>query len=707
MPQIYLCFLWHMHQPFYKDLASGEYKLPWTRMHALKDYYGMARILEEFPRIRQTFNLVPSMMAQVAEYASGEAHDPFLELALKPAEGLNDAERAFLLRHSFYSDPQQMIYRYQRYGELFHSVREQRGVGSRMLFGVQEFRDLQMWSQLAWFDEEVRTGDPEIREWFERGRNFTVADQRRMGEKQREIIGNVLPEYQKLAASGQIEISTTPYYHPILPLICDSNIASVSHPNVPLPPRFRYPQDARRQLSLAREYIAKNFGVAPAGLWPSEGSVSDEALSIAAELGFEWAATDSGVLNRTVGRTVAVEGLYRPYRWKQQNRKLNLIFRDHFLSDLIGFVYAKMDAAAAAEDFLHRIRENCSEILRSGRDALVPIILDGENAWEYYHQNGRPFLRELYRRISDDSRLNAVTASEAFRLLSPEPLGHIFPGSWINANFDVWIGAEEDNQAWTQLLRARQTFDSAAGVSEEQRSVAFEELLIAEGSDWCWWYGPEHDSANRTEFDQLFRSHLANVYRFLNLSPPEELSRPILRVSLPEVQVDSSGPIRPVIDGEVTSYFEWMGAGVYHVDGRSGSMHGKKFVIQEVQFGSDGANLYVRVDFLPGYERELSTMEARITAESLDGQRTSRATIGFAQGAAKATDLTLADPAAGTFQCAFVRVLEVGISLAALGISPGCGLQFQLSLWQGGLPIDAAPQQGWLKMRTTDPADLA
>ena len=252
MARIYLCFLWHMHQPFYKDLISGEYKLPWTRMHALKDYYGMVRILEEFPQVHQTFNLVPSMMAQLEEYAAGTAADPFLQMALKPAESLSDADREFLLRHSFYSDPQRIIYRYPRYGELFDAWQTQKNAGSRSLFGVQEFRDLQMWSQLAWFDEEFQKHDPEVAEWVRRGRNFTVADQRRMGEKQRDIVGRVLPEYQKLAASGQIEISTTPYYHPILPLLCDSNIAGVSHPGVPLPPRFRYPQDARRQLPRGR-----------------------------------------------------------------------------------------------------------------------------------------------------------------------------------------------------------------------------------------------------------------------------------------------------------------------------------------------------------------------------------------------------------------------------------------------------------------------
>jgi alpha-amylase/alpha-mannosidase (GH57 family) len=701
MAQIYLCFLWHMHQPFYKDLASGEYKLPWTRMHALKDYYGMVRVLEEFPQVRQTFNLVPSMMAQVAEYASGEAVDPFLQAALKPAEELTDGDREFLLRHSFYSDPQHMIYRYPRYGELFEAWQRQKNSGARVLFGAQDFRDLQMWSQLSWFDEEYQVQDREVREWIARGRGFTLADQRRMGEKQREIVSQVLPIYRRLAGTGQIEISTTPYYHPILPLLCDSNIASVSHPNVPLPERFRYPGDARLQLARAREYCTHSFGTTPVGLWPSEGSVSDETFSLAAELGFEWAATDSGVLNRTLAQAVPVEGLYRPYQWRQGGRSMSVLFRDHFMSDLIGFVYSRMEAAAAAEDFLRRIHDNCAGLVGAGRDALVPIILDGENAWEYYDQNGRPFLRELYRRISQDGRMRAVTVSEALRLMAPQPLDHIFPGSWIGANFDVWIGAEEDNQAWTQLLRARQTFDAAIGATDEQRRMALEELLIAEGSDWCWWYGPEHDSANRPEFDQLYRNHLANVYRFLNLSPPEELSRPILRLMAPEVLVQPSGPIRPRIDGEVTSYFEWLGAGVYRVDERSGSMHGKKFVIQEVQFGSDGASFYVRMDFHSGYLRELSGMEARLTLESLNGAPATHVTVDLTEGAHLRSKL---DPPA---EAVLGRVLEVRIPLAAAKVAPGAGLRFQFSLWQGGLPIDAVPQQGWIEMKTTDPVEMA
>ncbi|HTP32600.1 MAG TPA: glycoside hydrolase family 57 protein [Candidatus Acidoferrales bacterium] len=690
MSQIYLCFLWHMHQPFYKDLGTGEYRLPWTRMHALKDYYGMARILEEFPAVKQTFNLVPSMMVQVEEYASGEAHDPFLELALKPAESLTDAEKELLLKHSFYSDPSRMIYRYPRYGQLFDSRNSQYAAHARTLFGPQEFRDLQMWSQLAWFDEEFQEQDPVVREWVSRGRDFSPADLHRMGEKQREIVGRVLPQYARLAASGQIEISTTPYYHPILPLLCDSQIASVAHPNVPLPPRFRYPGDAHKQLQLAREYVEGHFGVAPVGLWPSEGSVSDEVLAIASELGFEWAATDSGVLNRTRDRAVSVEGLYRPYEWRQHDCVMRVIFRDHYMSDLIGFVYSKMEAGQAAGDFLHRIHENCCGILARGADALVPIILDGENAWEYYHHNGRPFLRELYRRISEDGGVQAVTVSEALRLMAPEPLDHIFPGSWINANFDVWIGAEEDNNAWTQLLRARATYDAATGVPEERRRMAFEELLIAEGSDWCWWYGPEHDSANRTEFDQLYRSHLANVYRFLSLAPPEELSRPILRTVAPDIRLDPTGPIHPVIDGEVTSYFEWLGAGVCRVDDRSGAMHGSRPTVREVHFGTDGHSLFLRVDFHPG--TEVAGLEARLTVQGVDGSAPVQSTIRL-QGEGLSAPPPLA--------CAFKSVLEVGCPLSAAQADSG-SVRFQLSIWKNGLPVDAVPRAGWVEVRTAD-----
>lgn len=692
MPKIYLCFLWHMHQPFYKDLASGEYRLPWTRLHALKDYYGMARILEDFPRVKQTFNLVPSMLVQIEEYASGEARDPFLDCALKPAENLTADEQAFILRNFFMANVGRMISRYPRYAELYaaHNAQSASRDG-RGVFGPREFRDLQVLSQLAWFDEEFQEHDPEVRALVEKARNFSHDDQAIVGRKQREICAHVIPEYRKLAESGQIEISTTPFYHPILPLLCDSEIASVAHPYVPLPPRFCYPDDARTQLEMARDYVKKTFGVAPVGLWPSEGSVSDHVLELAAAVGFEWAATDNGVLDRTLRRAATPDVTYRPYLWSQRDRHIRMIFRDHVLSDLIGFVYSGMGAADAAQDFLNRIHDNCRSILGSGRDALVPIILDGENAWEYYDRNGRPFFRELYSRIQNDQSLEAITVREAFERVPPEPLTHIFPGSWINANFDVWIGAEEDNKSWRLLLDARKALEAAEAaqnVSADRLRRAREEIFISEGSDWNWWYGPEHETANAVEFDQIYREHLANVYRALGIPTPPELSLPILKIWREEPVTPPLGPITPKINGIVDSYFEWLGAGLYRVDQRAGSMHGKRALVSEVRFGGDGKNLYIRIDFAED-AASIEGLEVFADVPGSNGTPVRKITVQIKHGAAVAKDSGARDSGG---EAAFKDVMEISFP------SQEDSARVRLSFWQDGLPIEAIPPQDYLQI---------
>jgi alpha-amylase/alpha-mannosidase (GH57 family) len=633
-----------MHQPFYKDLWTGEYKLPWTRLHALKDYAGMVEILGEFPHIHQTFNLVPSMLAQIEEYAEGQASDPFLDCALEPAEELTEAQRNFILKYFFQVHVERIMSRYPRYRELYEK-REQR-------FSVQELRDLQIFSQIAWFDEDLLGRDGELKALIRKGQDFSREDQATVARKESEALKRVLPVYREYAAKGQIEISTTPFYHPILPLLCDSDIARVPHPGVPLPTRFQYPGDAKVQLERSRSYIEEKFGVSPKGLWPSEGSVSDDALALAAECGFTWSATDNGVLARTLGHGAGAYETYRAYCWKQRGLEMRMLFRDHYLSDLIGFTYSRMGAAEAAEHFLHQIRQNAA-----GREALVPIILDGENAWEWFEANGRPFLRELYRRISEDAGFEALTVSEALGKFQAEPLLGIFPGSWINANFDVWIGAEEDNQAWEYLLAARRAYDGAKDVPEDKRALAYEELLIAEGSDWNWWYGPEHGSENRPEFDQLYRDHLKNVYRALGLESPRELSRPILKGfgegEHHDVPVNS---IHPTMDGEVTSHFEWLGAGRYRPDPRSGAMHGGSGGAQEMFYGVDDANLYIR----------------------LDGADGDSFTVEFETGAAKA-------------EVARGRIVEMK--------APKAGKQFRVVVRKEGLVTGVLPGQGWIEVK--------
>lgn len=702
MPHIHVCFLWHMHQPYYKDLVTGEYKLPWTRMHALKDYYGMVKILDEFPEIHQTFNLVPSMLAQIEEYASGLAVDPFLRAALKPADELTQSDQEFILHYFFQANPSRMIARYKRYTEL-HDAWQASGrswARARRFFDTRAFRDLQVLSQLSWFDEEFLTHDPLVRSLVAKERDYSYEDQKALGARQTEICGKIIPVYREFAAKGQIELSTTPFYHPILPLICDTNVADIAHPYVPLPPRFRYPQDAREQLDLACRYMKQKIGKAPAGLWPSEGSVSDEVLHLAAEAGFRWFSTDNGVLGRTLGVTPDPQNTYRPYKWKQGGHEIYGLFRDHYLSDLVGFVYSRMGAEEAATHFLDRIRENCRPILARGEDALVPIFLDGENAWEYYHESGREFLRELYRRITEDPVMQAPTITEALDRIPARDIDHIFPGSWINANFDVWIGAEEDNRSWEYLLKARQTYEQVKNspaweqIPEEKRRLAHEELLIAEGSDWNWWYGPEHDSANRPDFDQLYRSHLANIYTLLNLSPPDELSRPILKLTVATEQDPPTGPVKATIDGEVTSYFEWLGAGIYRVDHRSGAMHGQRFFVQELRFGSDGHNLFLRLDFVDGAASP--DTEIRLTVEPADHS---------AQPVTRAMSLSGSEESEQGVECAYGRVCEIRASLPAFHVAAGHDLRFQLSLWQNGLPMEALPAQGWIELSTAEPTD--
>ncbi len=596
---------------------------------------------------------------------------------------MTEAEITLILHYFFQANPIHLIGRYPRYAELHDAWKAaDRNVRRALrVFNAKALRDLQVLSQLAWFEEEYLANDPEVKGLVKKGKGYSLEDQALVGSKQIEILQRVIPTYREFAQSGQIEVSATPFYHPILPLLCDSNIAHEANPHVPLPSRFRFPQDARQHLERSMAYVESKMGRKPAGLWPSEGSVSDEALTIAADTGYKWAASDNGVLAKTLGRGADPSTTYRHYRWMRDGRELSMIFRDHYLSDLVGFVYSRMDAGAAAADFLDRIQANCQHLLRQGRDALVPIILDGENAWEHYYLNGRPFLRELYRRIGERANMQAVTVSEGLSLVEDDRLDHVAPGSWIGANFDVWIGFDEDNRAWEHLLQAREAFERCARTElpAEDYALAKEELMIAEGSDWCWWYGPHHHSENRVEFDQLFRDHLANMYRALRLTPPDGLSRPILRTSAAALHQRPQAPIHAKVDGEVTSYFEWLGAGIYRVDGRGGAMHGQRFIVKELQYGIGNGHLFLRVDFLEAELAALPGMEVRITVNEVPIRVRLDDPVEVLEGAEVA-------------QVAFRRVLECSVPISDYRAL------VEVSVWQNGLPVDALPPDGPLEV---------
>jgi alpha-amylase/alpha-mannosidase (GH57 family) len=720
--RINVAILWHMHQPQYRDPATGRYLLPWTRLHALKDYWGMVKILEEFPHVHTTFNMVPSLVEQIQEYASGEFSEPWFDSVFCPADSLTPDQKFKLLEAGFQVN-ENFLQRWPRFGELAAQSRSGGAEACVDHWGLAEWRDLQLLSQLAWMDEEYLANESAVRELSLKGRDFTEEDKSALMQKQRALLADVIPEYRRAAERGQVEISTTPYYHPILPLLCDSDIARVANAHTPLPhPAFRYPRDARAQLARARAFHKRVFGAFPAGLWPSEGSVSDEALEIAVDLGFRWFATDEGVLGRTRGigfwRDAAgypenAQELYSPWRYVRSSGSMTGFFRDHYLSDLVGFVYSRMDAEAAAEDLHRRIR-TIADRAPAGRPATVSLILDGENAWEYYPQNGREFLRRFYRRIEQDPDISALTMSEAAQALQDPPrLQGIFPASWINANFDVWIGHEEDVQAWNLLRDARETYERATaapsgtapsvrlGTSRAKR--AYESVLAAEGSDWCWWYGPEHASANDGDFDRIYRGHLTEVYNALGQQPPDVLAHPIKHVAVPARQEPASAFLDVRVDGRVSSYFEWLGAGLYSTDRRGASMHGGQNVLGELRYGFGPAHFYLRVDPIEESLANIPDFQLRLT---LWDARETRITLSVLGGKAagcivEQAGVCLLQPQR-LVAAACEKILEISVARALFDVRGRQDLLLSVALWSGGLPIDVLPMEGMLGIALGD-----
>lgn len=707
-----------MHQPQYRDPETGRYVLPWTRLHALKDYWGMVKVLEEFPNFHATFNVVPSLGMQLEEYASGNFNEPWFDLAFKNAEQLTREDKQEILSRAFQVNHERLLSRWPRFAELYEWSRPAGGAQALVTFTPRDWRDLQLLSQLAWMEEEWIASDVEINRLSSKGKNFSEIDKLALKVKQLEFLKLVLPVYREAAARGQIELSTTPFYHPILPLVCDSDIARVANPGTPLPRRaYRHPEDAREQLRRARQYHERVFGAPPKGLWPSEGSVSEQVLAIAAEEGFEWFGTDEGVLGRTLnvgffrdasGLPANSEKLYRPWNFLTDGKNITGFFRDHHLSDLIAFVYSRMDSKAAAGDLHSRLRFLGDRVSSNG-PLTVCLFLDGENAWEYYTGNGREFLREFYGRIQGDPDFTALTVSEAIRAAGeiPQNTG-IFPASWINANFDVWIGSGEDVEAWELLWDAREAYGraEAAQVAGKQNAPtpealakAKESLLAAEGSDWCWWYGPEHSTANDAEFDALYRKHLTGIYVALGMEAPDDLAKPIKKLPEHALHLAPSEMLKVKVDGRESSYFEWLGAGLFSPERRSGTMHGRVFYLSELRYGFEENRFCIRLDCFPDAIAELDKMEFRVTIQAADEvaiiARLERGKL--VEFSIEQARICLLNPTRSA-EVAYDRILEVAVQKEILVLSGLQKMRVGVALWHGGLPVDVLPAEGYLEV---------
>lgn len=718
MNRVHLVLLWHMHQPQYRDPETSRYVLPWTRLHALKDYWGMVAMLKEFPNFHATFNVVPSLGLQLEEYASGNFNEPWLALAFKPADQLTREDKAEILARAFQVNHERLLSRWPRFVELFEWAQPAGGAQAIVSFTPRDWRDLQLLSQLAWMEESYFEKDPVVSRLANKGKEFNEQDKAALKAKQLELLAMVLPEYRKVAQTGQIELSTTPYYHPILPLICDSDIARVANPGTPLPRRaYRHPEDAREQLRRAREFHERVFGSRPVGLWPSEGSVSDQALTLAAEEGFAWFGTDEGVLGRTLnvgffrdakGLPANADRLYKPLTVQLGEKTMTGLFRDHHLSDLVGFVYSRMSGKDAAADLHGRLRD-LGQRVQSTQPLTVCVFLDGENAWEYFPGNGREFLRDFYSRIQNDQDFRAFTASEAIAAAGNIPTNAgIFPGSWINANFDVWIGHAEDVTAWELLWDAREAY--GRGLAAHQKGApgapteaglkeAQESLLAAEGSDWCWWFGPEHSTANDAEFDALYRKHLTAIYLALGQVAPEDLAKPIKRLPEHAFQLAPTGFLKVAVDGRESSYFEWLTGGLYSPERRGGAMHGRTFYLRELRYGFEEDRLCIRIDPFLEVLAELEDPEFRVT---INGAEELTVVAILERGhlkefAVEKGRLCLLNPSACA-EVAFERILEIAIRRSELNLKGQTKLRLGVALWHGGLPVDVLPAEGALEI---------
>ena len=690
-----LSLVWHQHQPYYKDLASGELVLPWVRLHGVKDYYGMARLISEFPGVKCAVNLVPSMLEQLEDYVARRATDPFLRRTEIYADALNAEDACFLLDHFFMAQWDRMIRVHPRYDELLGLRMMGRRDAIRALENYKEndLRDLQVWFNLAWFHPVSFEESETLRELRKKGRDFSEDDKTAMLNEQRHVLAQVIPLHRELADRGQVELTTTPFYHPILPLLCDMHSALEGMPETALPSgHVPLLADAEAQVKKAVDYHRELFGHAPEGMWPSEGSVSPAMVPIVAAHGIKWIATDEEILGASLkerirgdfAKLARPDLLYRPWRCDHNGAHVNMLFRDHHLSDMVGFHYQSWDGAAAADDFIKQIHESAKDS-PAGGETLATVILDGENCWEHYPDHGIDFLRGLYAKLEkNEAGIKTVRPGEFVREHPPtHHIERLYSGSWINHDFYIWVGHAEDRRAWEYVYRTREDLVQAqkSRGADPQQDMAFahawEELYIAEGSDWFWWYGDDHNSGNDDAFDSLFRKHLSNVYTFIGQPAPYFLSEPVKgrgragRYSLP------TGSINARIDGRTPGYFDWIGAGRYRPDKDGGVMTAAgRAPIQQIFFGYGGDSLFIRADLIEDVLNPLNAAPGECATVRFIEPRDLSFEFCTGRNARMVFEGMWKDPQ--RVQVAWNEILELKIPFDCLGVLPGKELAFYL-----------------------------
>lgn len=680
-----LAILWHMHQPQYRLGDERVCFQPWVRLHGVRAYYDMIRVLDEFPGVRVTINLVPVLLDQIQAYERG-ASDAFREAALTPAEDLDEAQRRFLVRHFFCAQEERLIRPLPRYAELLDRKRAAvRRLGEEDAwreFAVADLRDLQALLDLAWFGFKAEEEFPEIRELRRKQRGYTASDVKALHRVEDTILARLTPLYRDALARGQIEISASPYAHPILPLLIDTRSALEAMPEASLPARLMAGEDARRQIADGLERVAAAVGAVPRGLWPSEGSVSDSAVALMARCRVAWAASDADVL-RASDRSEEADP-YRPWRLMGEGGEVDLVFRDHDLSDRIGFTYARSEPREAVADLLAEVRRRAPE-----DDALVLLALDGENPWEHYPDGGAGFLRSLYAALESEGPVAARTVAEAIAACPRRgALRRLRAGSWINADLGVWIGGPERNRAWTLLGRvlgavAGQRSDPRR--EEAARRTSWEFLRAAEGSDWFWWLDGQYDSLFREDFDRLFRAHLRASCTALQIPPPESLDWSVLS---PEHRTSARPPAGPapivevVVDGYESTYFEWCAAQPldWAGHGPEAAMRRAQRPIESLRFGfSPRGDFCLRLD--PGRRAGPGILAALVVELRFTGTDRDAREITIILD--ETGDLREATPP--SVRARARKIFEMAVPAGAAGLQPGRSVTLSVRVRIGGM----------------------
>ena len=725
----HLAFVWHQHQPYYPDDVARENPMPWVRLHATKDYLGMALHIKEVPEFRCAINLVPSLLVQINQYVEGRT-DRHLDVSKMPADGLGAGDAAYLMDNFFMANAETMVRPHARYSELL----DLRGFGSSSAdeaarrFSEKDVRDLQIWSNLAWVHELVFERDADLREFREKGRHWTESEKDWFLDRQRELVGEVIPSHKELSEGGQVDLTTTPMYHPILPLLWNKESAREAMPGCPLPGYTqRYEEDAIEQIRRGVEYHTEQFGAPPAGMWPSEGSVSQAILSSIAETGVPWIATDEEILAHSTGGLVSRDGrghlknpdkLFRPWDLNAQlpdGSPLRAVFREHALSDGVGFHYQRMDPHHAANDLLGKIDGIRRAVGQAdgGRPALVPVVLDGENCWEYYPDGGVGFLRTLYRECVSRPDVRPVRISDHIAEHPPtDRVDRLFAGSWINHDFYIWIGHKEDRDGWDRLheTRAFLVEEEANGADPGAVKKAWREIYIAEGSDWFWWYGDDRTSGQDDVFDDLFRRHLRNVYKLLGADPPANLDVPITDAEPKQVHSQPTGFVSVTPDGRKT-YFEWISAGRYEPGNDRGTMAiVTEGLIKEASFGFDltpdelqtgGGNFCLRLDAADRAAEALAGLDAvRVRFQQPEGVEIRVPGLGPDSDGPTPAVFRDGEPVDGASPRAGLGdIFELVVPLADLGVEPGDPVHFSVEVVKGDASEDRAPREGSIRLQ--------